>query len=83
MLSALRPGGYLLHHDEHPVYGRLDHVLRWRGDYFDGTAVRLGQLVTALAQAGLVLRRLEELPPSGVRDARAPGEIVLVALRPG
>jgi predicted TPR repeat methyltransferase len=86
VLSALRPGGYLLHHDDHPIMGRLDHILRWRGDYFDGRAVQLGQLVTAVAQAGLTIRRLEELPPTDARrrhDRRAPGELVLVALRPG
>jgi SAM-dependent methyltransferase len=84
VLSALRPGGYLLHHDDHPVIGRLDHILRWRGDYFDGRAVQLGQLVTALAQAGLTIRRLEELPPTDAprrHDRRAPGEFVLVAGR--
>ena len=84
--AALRPRGYLLHHDDHPVAQRLDHVLNWRGDYFDGRSVQLGELVTALAQAGLVVRRLEELPPSDEirrRDRRAPGQLVLVALRPG
>ena len=86
VLSALRPGGYLLHHDDHPVIGRVDHILRWRGDYFDGRAVQLGRLVTAVAQAGLTIRRLEELPPTDSlrrHDRRAPGELVLVALRPG
>jgi len=85
VLGALRPGGYLLHHDDHPVIGRVDHVLHWRGDYFDGRALQLGQLVTALAQAGLTIRRLEELPPTEAlrrHDRRAPGELVLVALRP-
>jgi SAM-dependent methyltransferase len=84
--GALRPGGYLLQHDDHPVMNRLDHVLRWRGDYFDGRAPQLGELVTAVAQAGLVVRRLEELPPTEAlrrHDRRAPGEVVLVALRPG
>jgi SAM-dependent methyltransferase len=83
VLNALRPGGYLLHHDDHPIRTRLDHVLRWRGDYFDGQAITLGMLVTAVARSGLVVRRLEELPPSATRDRRAPGEIALVALRPG
>jgi SAM-dependent methyltransferase len=85
VLGALRPGGYLFHHDDHPVIGRVDHILRWRGDYFDGRAVQLGQLVTGLAQAGLTIRRLEELPPTEAlrrHDRRAPGELVLVALRP-
>lgn len=86
VLGALRPGGYVFHHDDHPVMARLDQLLRWRGDYFDGRAAQLGQLVTALAQAGLVVRRLEELPPTDAlrrHDRRAPGEFVLVALRPG
>jgi SAM-dependent methyltransferase len=81
--GALRTGGYLLHHDEHPIFHRLDHLFHWRGDYFDGRRIRLDELVTALAQGGLSLRRLEELPPSQGRrhDTRAPGELVLVALR--
>ena len=84
VLGALRPGGYLLQHDDHPVIGRVDHILHWRDDYFDGRAVQLGELVTALAQAGLTIRRLEELPPTEAlrrHDGRAPGEFVLVALR--
>jgi SAM-dependent methyltransferase len=82
--GALRPGGFLLHHDDHPLVHRLDHLLHWRGDYFDGRQVRLDELVTALAQGGLVVRRLEELPPTESarrHDRRAPGDIVLVALR--
>jgi predicted TPR repeat methyltransferase len=85
VLGALRTGGYLFQHDDHPVIGRVDHILRWRGDYFDGRALQLGQLVTAVAQAGLTIRRLEELPPTDARrrhDRRAPGEFVFVALRP-
>jgi SAM-dependent methyltransferase len=45
---------------------------------------RLGQVVTALAQADLVIRRLEELPAEHSwrrKDARVPGEFVLVAAR--
>jgi SAM-dependent methyltransferase len=83
--SALRPGGFLLHHDDHPAGERLDALLRWRGDYFDGRRARLDELVTAVAQAGLTVRRLEELPPLAPdrrHDARAPAELVLVALRP-
>lgn len=85
VLGALRPGGFLLLHDDHPIVHRLDPLLHWRGDYFDGRAARLDELVTAVAQSGLVVRRLEELPatdPTRRRDPRAPGEIVLVALRP-
>jgi SAM-dependent methyltransferase len=44
---------------------------------------RLGQVLTALAQAGLVVRRVEEypatLPASRVQTQRVPGEFVLVA----
>jgi len=86
VLGALRPSGFLLLHDDHPVVHRLDHLLHWRGDYFDGRHVRLDELVTALAQGGLSIRRLEELPPSDPtrrHDPRAPGELVLVAQRPG
>lgn len=83
--GALRPGGFLLLHDDHPIVHRLDPLLHWRSDYFDGQLPRLDQLVTAVAQSGLVVRRLEELPatdPIRRRDPRAPGEVVLVALRP-
>jgi SAM-dependent methyltransferase len=83
--GALRPGGYLLHHDDHPVGEQLDHLLHWRGDYFDERRVRLGQLVTALVQGGMTIRRLEELPPaapSRPHGPRPPAELVLVALRP-
>lgn len=83
--GALRPGGFLLLHDDHPIVHRLDPLLHWRSDYFDDQLPRLGQVVTAVAQSGLVVRRLEELPPTDPirrRDPRAPGEIVLVAMRP-
>ena len=86
VLGALRPGGFMLLHDDHPVVHRLDHLLHWRGDYFDGRHVRLDELVTARAQGGLSIRRHEELPPSDPtrrHDPRAPGELVLVAQRPG
>ncbi|MEX2211734.1 MAG: methyltransferase domain-containing protein [Gaiellaceae bacterium] len=82
--GALRPGGYLLQHDDHPVIHRLDQLLHWRGDYFDGQRVRVDELVTALAQAALAIRRLEEFPSTDLKrrhDPRAPGELVLVAMR--
>lgn len=85
VLGALRPGGFLLLHDEHPIVHRLDPLLHWRSDYFDGQMPRLDELVTAIARSGLAVRRLEELPatdPVRRRDPRAPGEIVLVAARP-
>ena len=58
--AALRPGGVLLLHDEHPAAAALDAFGRWRGDYF--AAVGVGELVTAIAGAGLALRGLEEWP---------------------
>jgi SAM-dependent methyltransferase len=106
--AALRPGGFALVYDEHPVLVCVDDLLHWREDYFDETPQRdvgwahfqlqgepareeqverfwrLGQVVTALAQAGLVIRRLEELPAERSwrrKDARVPGEFVLVAAR--
>jgi hypothetical protein len=81
--AALRPGGYVLAFGEHPAATALDPALRWRGDYFEGPAPTLGAIVTALARAGLVVRRLEELP--SLRPQRRPtpfpGAYVLVAAR--
>jgi SAM-dependent methyltransferase len=105
--AALRPGGFLLLYDEHPVRPCLDAALRWREDYFDerlhvdagrdfelageaatqeqhGRHWRLGQIVSALAQAELVVRRLEEfasLHAARRQDPRVPGEFILVARR--
>src|ERR671911_1982979 len=76
--AALRPGGVLLLHDEHPAGAALDAFGRWRGDYF--AAVGLGELVTAVTGAGLELRGLEEWPG---KDAHVPGHLVLAAEKPG
>jgi SAM-dependent methyltransferase len=85
--SCLRPGGELILHVEHPVAPHLDAGLRWQGDYFAaGAGPRTGQIVSAVAAAGLVVRRLEELrhaPPLRPQAARAPGELLLVAAKPG
>ena len=75
--AALRPGGVLLLHDEHPAAAALDAFGRWRGDYFATPGV--GTLVTAVAGAGLLLRGLEEWP---AKDGRAPGYLVLAAEKP-
>ncbi len=72
--AALRAGGVLLLHDEHPAGLCLDAFERWRGDYFATPGV--GALVTAVADSGLRLRGLEEWPG---RDPRVPGQIVLAA----
>jgi SAM-dependent methyltransferase len=83
----LRPGGELILHADHPVLALLDEVLRWRGDYFAaGAAPRVGEVVTAIAGAGLLVRRLEELPehpPLRPQASRAPGQLLLVAAKPG
>jgi SAM-dependent methyltransferase len=75
--AALRPGGVLLLHDEHPAAACLDAFGRWRGDYFAGAGV--GTLVGAVTGAGLLLRGLEEWPG---RDARVPSHLVLAAEQP-
>jgi ubiquinone/menaquinone biosynthesis C-methylase UbiE len=78
--AALRPRGELLVFDEHPIAARLDRLMHWEHDYFEGTP-RLGQVVTALAHAGIVTRALEEYPspPGNPRhhDRRVPGELLL------
>ena len=84
--SALRPGGELLLHDEHPVLACLDDMLHWREDYFAEGRRRLGEVVTALLEAGLVPRSLEELPAASQllpQTRRVPGELVIVARKPG
>jgi SAM-dependent methyltransferase len=75
--AALRPGGVLLLHDEHPAVAALDGFGRWRGDYFATPSP--GSLVTAVAAAGLVVRGLEEWPG---KDARIPGHLVVAAEKP-
>jgi SAM-dependent methyltransferase len=83
--AALRPGGELIVHDEHPVLACLDDMLHWREDYFDGDTFGLGQVVTAVAAAGLAIESLEELPserPLLPQARRVPGELLLVARKP-
>jgi SAM-dependent methyltransferase len=72
--AALRTGGVLLLHDEHPAGACLDGFGRWRGDYFAGPGI--GELVTAVARAGLALRGLEEWPG---KEANVPAHLVLAA----
>jgi SAM-dependent methyltransferase len=80
--AALRPRGELLLHDVHPVLGCLDEMLHWRESYFAAGRRRLGEVVTALAAAGLAVERLDELPVESQllpQARRVPGELVLVA----
>ena len=82
--AALRPGGFLLLYDEHPVRKCVDG-LHWRRSYFQSLAGQrsrtLGDVVTAAGQAGLVVRRLEELPAPR-EPPHVPGRFALVALKP-
>ena len=75
--AALRRGGVLLLHDEHPAGVCLDAFGRWRDDYFARPV--LGEVVTAVAGAGLALRGLEEWPG---KDPKVPGHLVLAAEKP-
>ena len=86
--AALRGGADLLLYEEHPVALCVDGMLHWRENYFaeDIRLWRLGQVVTALARAGLAERALEEYPAraTGQRrhDSRVPGEFLLHAVKP-
>ena len=51
--AALRPGGTLVVHDDHPASACLDRFLRWRDDYF--AAPTVGALVGAVVEAGLAV----------------------------
>jgi SAM-dependent methyltransferase len=84
--AALRSGGDLLLYDEHPVARCVDGLMHWRESYFEGGTWRLGQIVHAVARAGLAVRALEEYPAQhgNVRhhDVRVPGAFLLHAQRP-
>jgi SAM-dependent methyltransferase len=85
VLAALRDGGFLLLYDVHPVRAHVDPLFHWRGSYFGGgrgeATAPLGDVVTAIAQAGLVVRRLAELPAPG-EGPHVPGRFALVARKP-
>lgn len=79
LASALRPGAFLLVYDTHPVARHVDPLLHWRGAYFREPRT-LGDVVTAVAQAELTIRRLEEVgAPLG--NPHVPGRFALVARR--
>ncbi len=91
IVAALRPGGDFLMHEWHPVAACVDGLMRWHENYFDESLRderfwRLGQIVTAIAQAGLVVRALEEYPARKGdfrhHDPRMPGDFLLHAVKP-
>jgi SAM-dependent methyltransferase len=87
--ASLRAHGELLVFDDHPVADCVDGLLRWRSDYFrdpDGAdrLWRIGQVVSALARAGLHVEALEEYPGGTSRrrhDQRIPATFLLYARR--
>jgi SAM-dependent methyltransferase len=87
--AALRAHGELLVFDDHPVADCVDALLHWRHDYFRDPADpdrlwRLGQVVSALARAGLHVEALEEYPGGTSRrrhDRRIPATFLLYARR--
>jgi SAM-dependent methyltransferase len=87
--AALRGHGELLVFDDHPVADCVDGLLRWRSDYFrdpdDPERLwRIGQVVSALARAGLHVEALEEYPGGTSRrrhDRRIPATFLLYARR--
>ena len=87
--AALRAHGELLVFDDHPVADCVDGLLRWRSDYFRDPGDpdrlwRMGQIVSALARAGLHVEALEEYPGGTSRlrhDRRIPATFLLYARR--
>ena len=87
--AALREHGELLVFDDHPVADCVDGLLRWRSDYFRNPddpdrLWRIGQIVSALARAGLYVAALEEYPGGTSRrghDHRIPATFLLYARR--
>jgi len=85
--AALREHGELLVFDDHPIADCVHGLLRWRSDYFrdpnDRDRLwRMGQVVSALARAGLHVNALEEYPGGTSRrrhDRRIPATFLLYA----
>jgi SAM-dependent methyltransferase len=88
-VAALRPHGELLVFDDHPIADCVDGLLRWREDYFrepsdPARLWRIGQVVSALARAGMHVAALEEYPGGTSRrrhDRRIPATFLLYARR--
>ncbi|MHB8469462.1 MAG: class I SAM-dependent methyltransferase [Gaiellaceae bacterium] len=85
--AVLQERGELLLYEEHPVAESVDRLLRWSHDYFgEAGPWRLGQVVTAVARAGLKVEALEEYPGDTAwrrHDRRLPGSFLLYARRAG
>jgi len=89
VVAALRVRGELLVFDDHPVADCVDGLLHWRDDYFrepadPGRLWRIGQVVSALARAGMHVAALEEYPGGTSRrrhDRRIPATFLLYARR--
>ncbi len=87
LAAALRKNGQLILYDWHPAALCIEPVaLRWRESYFEEGRWRLGQVVTAIASAGLAVAELDELPPpptevGGRLDPRLPTEFLLRAVK--
>ncbi len=84
--AAVRARGELLVFDDHPVADCVDGLLRWRETYFRDGLWRLGQIVSALASAGLHVEALQEYPGGTSRlrhDRRVPSTFLLYARREG
>ena len=89
LAAAVREHGELLVFDDHPIADCVDGLLRWRSDYFRDPAGsdrlwRMGQVVSALARAGLHVAALEEYPGGTSRrrhDRRIPATFLLYARR--
>ncbi|HXH96178.1 MAG TPA: methyltransferase domain-containing protein [Gaiellaceae bacterium] len=87
--AALGSRGELLVFDDHPVADCVDGLLRWRENYFRDAddperLWRIGQIVSALARAGLHVEALEEYPGGTSRrrhDRRIPATFLLYARR--
>lgn len=83
VVTALREGGVLLLADFHPLAACVDALGHVRAEYLS-EPWPAGSVVTAIAQAGLTIRSVEELIETGTgrRDSRVPDVLVAVAQKP-
>jgi SAM-dependent methyltransferase len=89
--SALKPGGFVLVYDSHPVTECVDPLGHWRDNYFDESAGtenelerhwQLGDVVDAVVGAGLSVIRFAEFQTLYQwiqRDRRVPWDFALLA----